>query len=41
MVYTATADSSPQQKLDFLTRWAGQTPSAEDAKTHSKPVPDR
>lgn len=40
IVYTAAADSPTQEKLDFLTRWAGQTPSAEDATTHTEHVPE-
>jgi hypothetical protein len=39
IVYTAAAGSPAQEKLDFLTRWAGQLPPVEDAKTPSEHVP--
>jgi transcriptional regulator with XRE-family HTH domain len=40
IVYTAAAGSPAQEKLDFLTRWAGQTPSVEDARTSAEHVPE-
>lgn len=36
IVYTAAADSPPQEKLDFLTDWAGQTPPAESTETPTR-----
>jgi len=38
IVYTAAAGSPAQEKLDFLTRWAGQSSSVEDAKTPTEHV---
>lgn len=32
IVYTAPAGSPAQEKLDFLTRWAGRTPPVEAAE---------
>jgi transcriptional regulator with XRE-family HTH domain len=36
IVYTAAAGSPAQEKLDFLTRWAGQTPPAESTETPTR-----
>lgn len=36
IIYTATADSPAQEKLDFLTRWTGrQTPTEATVETHT------
>lgn len=36
IIYTATADSPAQEKLDFLTRWTGQqTPTETTVETHT------
>jgi transcriptional regulator with XRE-family HTH domain len=36
IVYTAAEGSPAQEKLDFLTRWAGKTPSAEPKETPTR-----
>ena len=40
IVYTAPADSPAQEKLDFLTRWAGKAPPAETAPPSAARPPE-
>jgi len=39
IVYTAPADSPEQEKLDFLSRWAGGVPPPGTADLSTEPVP--
>jgi hypothetical protein len=40
IIYTAAAGSPAQEKLDFLTRWAGQASSVETAEAPTGHVPE-
>lgn len=40
IVYTAAAGSPAQEKLDFLTSWAGEVPSPPSADLLAEPVPE-
>jgi transcriptional regulator with XRE-family HTH domain len=40
IIYTAPAGSPAQEKLDFLTRWAGQASSADHVETPIEHIPE-